>query len=79
MIELLTKYDVIKDLDSCYETINNKCVDTILPDLSEEIRTIVKRKPDILRIERENKLIEIIEVTVCYDLYFPYAFDKKDC
>ena len=26
-------YDVMKDRDSCYETINNKCVDTVLPVL----------------------------------------------
>ena len=70
-------HSVIKDLDLNCESFNNKCVDTILPDFKREITPIVKRKPDILRIDRQNKLIEIIEVTVCYDLYFNYAYKKK--
>ena len=70
-------YDVIKDLDNQYEVFNNKCVDTIIPNRRNEIRQIVKRKPDIFRIDRQNMLCEIIEITVCYDLYFSYAYDKK--
>ena len=70
-------YDVIKDLDNRYEVFNNKCVDTIIPTRSNEIRQIVKRKPDIFRINRQSMHCEIIEITVCYDLYFCYAYDKK--
>ena len=72
-------FDIIKGVNENYQVYyNNKCVDTIIPEERDGLRILMKRKPDIFRINHLNKHCDVIEVTVCYDLYFSYALKKKE-
>ena len=59
------------------EIFNNKCVDTTLPELKEEICKIKHRKPDIFLINKIEKICEIIEITICFDQYLEFAYESK--
>ena len=69
--------DELKNIDPEYELFNNKCMDTILPELSRDLSQLIHRKPDLIYINKAKRLCTIIEVTVCYDLYFHYAYESK--
>ena len=60
-------YEQFKAIDRRYKTYNNKHIDTIRLVLCNN------RKPDIMRIDPVTRNIEIIEITISYDLYFQLA------
>ena len=72
-------YDQIKSVDRRYRTYNNKNIETILPENRERLLLSNCRRPDIIRFDSINRNIEIIEITICYDLYFEQArISKKE-
>ena len=42
------------------------------------IQRITHRKPDIIIIDNQSRKCIILEVTVCYDLYFEQALNTKE-
>ena len=60
-----------------YRIYVEKHADSVISDLSEQLKEIQHRKPDILVIDVISRKCFIIEVTVCYDLYFEYAYETK--
>ena len=53
----------------------DKFCDTIFPNLRERLLLIEHRRPDIV-VQDVNK-VDILEITICYDLYFDIAYDAK--
>ena len=53
----------------------NKMCETVFPNLKDDLKNIVHRKPDIVIIH--NGMCYIVEITVCYDTYFEHAFEGK--
>ena len=51
--------------------------ETLLTNLVESLLHIQHRKPDIILLDLVNKKCNILEITVCYDLYFDYAYETK--
>jgi len=70
-------YDELKLVDRRYKTYNNKNIETILPEHREMLVLCNCRKPDIVRYDPVTRNIEIIEITICYDLYFDQARNGK--
>ena len=52
-------------------------METVFTEYREELLLIEHRKPDILVIDHVLRKCTTVEVTVCYDLYFDYAFREK--
>ena len=48
-----------------------------MPELREVWQLCNARKPDIVRYDPVTKSIEIVEITICYDLYFEQALYGK--
>ena len=71
-------YDQIKSVDRRYRTYNNKNIETILPVNRDILLLCNCRRPDIIRFDPINRNIEIIEITICYDLYFEQARISKN-
>ena len=61
-------------IDSRYRNYNNKNIETIMPELREALQLCNARKPDIAGYNPVTKSIEIVEITICYNLYFEQAF-----
>ena len=55
----------------------NKLLETLLPEYREELTLLQHRKPDIVIIDEISRDIIIAEVTVCFDLYFEYSFQRS--
>ena len=55
----------------------NKLAESIITDCGDELQRITHRKPDILVIDNQSRKCIILEVTVCYDLYFEQALNTK--
>ena len=72
MDRLAEEVKLLTDPTSVYV---NKLSETVFPHLKDDLKNIVHRKPDILVFR--NDMWYIIEVTVCYDNYFDYAFNGK--
>lgn len=53
----------------------DKFINTVLSTV--DFSKTVHRRPDIFMMEQINKTCIIVEVTVCYDLYFDQAFNEK--
>ena len=53
----------------------NKMLETIFPHLHDQLKEIVHRKPDI--VIKTDGIYYVLEVTVCYDTYFEYAYAEK--
>lgn len=53
----------------------DKYCDTVFPHLSENLKCIKHRRPDILIQDGQN--VDILEITVCYDLYFDTSYNSK--
>ena len=70
-------FEKIKKIDRRYKAYKNKLFETFLPNLVESLLHIQHRKPDITLIDPVNKICNILEITVCYDLYFDYAYETK--
>ena len=48
-----------------------------MPEHREVLQLCNARKPDIVRYDPVTKSIEIVEITICYDLYFEQALNGK--
>ena len=55
----------------------NRMAETAFPNLRTELQQINNRKPDLLEIKSNEKECEIIEVTVCFDLYMSESYESK--
>ena len=55
----------------------NRMAETAFPDLRTELQQMNNRKPDLLEIKSNKKECEIIEVTVCFDLYMSESYWSK--
>ena len=55
----------------------DKLAESIFPNLRERLLGVNNRKPDIINVDCIIKRCIIVEVTVCYDLYFEYASNGK--
>ena len=55
----------------------NRMAETAFPHFRTELQQINNRKPDLLEIKSKEKECEIIEVTVCFDLYMPESYERK--
>ena len=52
-------------------------IESIFPELRETWVDIVHRKPDIVIVEPITRACYIVEIKVCYDLYFEYSYNEK--
>ena len=52
-------------------------METIFPKYREVLLTSTSRKPGIISVDVVRKVVNIIEVTVRYDLYFEQAQNTK--
>ena len=55
----------------------NKMVETALPHIRNALQQLNQRKPDILEIKMNKRECEIVEVTVCFDLYMDTSYEEK--
>ena len=55
----------------------NKMAETVFPALRNEIEEISSRKPDIIELKENEKECEIIEITVCFDMYMEQSYSGK--
>ena len=69
--------DVISQSNRRLRVYSNKLMETIFTEYREELLLIEHRKPDILLIDHVSQKCTIVEVAVCYDLYFDYVFREK--
>eukprot|EP00795_Rhopilema_esculentum_P017892 gene17892-biopygen2686 len=56
----------------------NKLAESIITEYGDELQRITQRKPDIIIIDNQSRKCIILEVTVCYDLYFEQALNTKE-
>ena len=69
--------DQLKFRGRRYRNYNNKNIEDITPQHREVLQLCNARKPDIVRYDPVTKSIEIVEITICYDLYFEQALNGK--
>ena len=69
--------DQLKFVDRRYRNYNNKNIETIMPEHHQILQLCKARKPDIVRYDPVTKSIDIVEITICYDLYFEQALSGK--
>ena len=55
----------------------NKMAETVFPVLRNEIEEKSSRKPDIIELKENEKECEIIEITVCFDMYMEQSYSGK--
>ena len=55
----------------------NKMAETVFPALRNETKEISSRKPDIIELKENEKECEIIEITVCFDMYMEQSYSGK--
>ena len=55
----------------------NKMVETAFPHIKNALQQLNQRKPDILEIKVNGRECEIVEVTVCFDLYMDTSYQEK--
>ena len=70
-------FDQLKFIDRRCKNYNNKNIETIMPEHREVLQLCNARKPDIVRYDPVIKSIEIVEITICYDLHFEQALNGK--
>ena len=51
--------------------------ETVFPALRREIEQISSRKPDIIQLKENGEECEIIEITVCFDMYMEQSHAGK--
>ena len=56
----------------------NKMVETAFPHIKDALQQLNQRKPDILEIKVSKRECEIVEVTVCFDLYMDTSYQEKE-
>ena len=70
-------FDLLKFIHRRYKNYNNKNIETIMPEHREVLQLCNARKLDIVHYDPVTKSIDIVEVTICYDLYFEQALNGK--
>ena len=70
-------FDQLKFIDRCYRNYNNKNIESVMPEHSEILQLCNAKNPDIVRYDPVTKSIDIVEITICYDLYFEQALNAK--
>ena len=60
----------LKFIDRRYRNYNDKNIETIILDHRKVLQLCNARNPDIVRYDPVTKSIEIVEITICYNLYF---------
>ena len=55
----------------------NKMVETTFPHIRNALQQLTQRKPDLLEIKENKRDCEIVEVTVCFDLYMDTSYNEK--
>ena len=60
-----------------YRVYSNKLADSLFPELQDSLFVLLHGKPDIVVMDRVSKICFIVEIKVCFDLYFEYAYLEK--
>ena len=55
----------------------NKMVETAFPHIRNALQQLTQRKSDLLEIKENKRDCEIVEVTVCFDLYMDTSYNEK--
>ena len=67
----------IEEKNSTSTLFVNKMVETAFPHIKNALQQLNQRKPDILEIKVNGRECEIVEVTVCFDLYMDTSYQEK--
>ena len=68
-------YKFLKPLKKRFRYYNDQFINTVIANI--DFDNVVHRRPDIVVIDIINKSSILVEITVCYDLYFDQAYKKK--
>ena len=60
-----------------YRIYSNKLADSLFPELQDSLSVLLHRKPDIVVMDRISRICFIVQIKVCFDLYFEYAYLEK--
>ena len=69
-------FKFIKPLRRRFRFYKDQFINTVIPTINFD--AIIHRRPDIIVIDMINKTCVIVEITVCYDLYFEQAYAEKN-
>ena len=61
-----------------YRVYSNKLAESLFPELQDQLSVLLHRKPDIVVMDRISRICFIVEIKVCFDLYFEYAYIEKN-
>ena len=61
-----------------YRVYSNKLAESLFPELQDSLSVLLHRKPDIVVMDRISRICFIVEIKVCFDLYFEYAYLEKN-
>ena len=75
VVEKIAEY--LKNCRPTCRVYQEKQSETLLPFLRYELLNIVNRRPDIHVVDEISKSCILIEISVCYDVYFDYAYEAK--
>ena len=70
-------FDQLKFIDRRYRNYNNKNIESIMLEHHKILQLCNARKPDIVRYGQITKSIDIVEIIICYNLYFEQALNGK--
>ena len=68
-------FKFVKPLRKRFRFYKDRFINTIITTINFD--SLIHRRPDIVIIDIINKSCIILEVTVCYDLYFEQAYSEK--
>ena len=68
-------FKFVKPLKRIFRFHKDEFINTVITDI--DFGEITHRRPNIIVIDMVNKTCAIVEITVCYDLYFDLAFEEK--
>ena len=74
---LSTVSEQIQNSNPASQLFVNKMAETVFLALRNEIEEISSRKPDIIEQKENEKECEIIEITVCFDMYMEQSYSGK--
>ena len=60
-----------------YGVYSSKLAESLFPELQDSLSVLLRRKPDIVVMDRNWRICFIVEIKVCFDLYFEYAYLEK--
>ena len=69
--------EMISGILSGFQFHANILAESILMEYGDELQRITHRKPDIVIIDNQSRKCIILEVTVCYGLYFEQALNTN--